>query len=200
MKSTHQFSVRTIRAFAHQHDDLPAFHAAYLILTILAAAMFNLGFFGLLICIHMVMDVYKYREVHGMTWKRTTEGVVRESILDIALFMMGLVVAVYLHPSLLAYTSIKGMMVAELTVIRAVGMLTPKLKILYDFLKILAHIDQYLHHIHNRLGKNPGVVEYVSMFSLCISVGMLIIAPILLMISGDTYADILIEELTPWNI
>lgn len=193
------FRNRSLRAFAHEHDDLPAFHAAFLVLTFLAAAMFNLGFFAVLILVHMGLDVFKYRDVHRFTWKKTVEGVVRESIVDIALFMMGLAVSVYLHPALAFYTGIKGLMLAELTVLRAVGIMTPKLKILYDFLKILAHVDQYLHHVHHRMGKQAALIEYVSMFSLCVTVGMLMIAPILLMIDGVQYVEILKQELTPWH-
>lgn len=199
MKTT-PFSVRTLRSFAHQHDNLPAFHAAYLVLTLLAAAMFNLGFFAVLIIAHMGLDVFKYRDVHGLSWKRTVEGVIRESMVDIALFFMGLVVAVYLHPTLFAYSSIKGMMMAEVTVVRAVGLLTPKLKILYDLLKILSDIEHYLGRLHPRFGKNLAVIEYVCSFSICITLGMLLIAPILLMIDGATYLGLLVEELTPWKI
>lgn len=197
--SATSFQSRSLRAFAHQHDDLPAFHAGFLVLTFLAAAMFNLGFFAVLILVHMGLDVFKYRDVHRFTWKKTAEGVVRESIVDIALFTMGLAVSVYLHPTLALYTGIKGLMLAELTVLRAVGVMTPKLKILYDFLKILAHVDQYLHSAHHRIGKQAALIEYVSMFSMCITVGMLLIAPILLMIDLPTYVTILWSELLPWH-
>ena len=58
-------AIRHLRIFAHEHDDIPAFHAAYLVGTFLAAAIFNLGFFLLLIIGHMCLDVVKYRDFHG---------------------------------------------------------------------------------------------------------------------------------------
>lgn len=199
-KNSSTFSLRQIRAFAHQHDDLPAFHAAYLVLTVLAAALFNLGLFALIILAHMGLDVFKYREVHGLGWRRTVEGVVRESMLDVTLFLMGLVVAVYLHPSVTGLAGIKGMMLAEVTVLRGVGLLAPKLKILYEMIKILSDIEHYLSRMHPKMGKRAGMVEYVCSLSILITVGMLLLAPILLMVSGPEYAYILMDELTPWKI
>lgn len=200
MKQTTHFSLRSIRSFAHQHDNLPSFHAAYLVLTLLAAAMFNLGFFTILIAAHMVLDVYKYREHHRLPWSRVIEGVIRESIVDVTLLLFGLVIAVYLHPSVTGLSGIKGMMLAEVTVLRGIGIITPKLKILYDILKILSDVEHYLSRKHQRFGRNPVLIEYVCSFSICITLGMLIIAPTLLMISGDSYFAILITELTPWRL
>lgn len=199
-KNSSAFSMRQVRAFAHQHDDLPAFHAAYLVLTVLAAALFNLGLFALIILAHMGLDIFKYREVHGLSWKRTVEGVVRESMIDVTLFLMGLVVAVYLHPSVTGLAGIKGMMLAEVTVLRGVGLLAPKLKILYEAIKILSDIDRYLSRMHRKLGKRAGMIEYVCSLSILITVGMLLLAPILLMLTGPDYAFILMDELTPWKI
>lgn len=193
-------SWNSVRTFAHTHDNLPAFHAAYLVLTFLAAAMLNIGFFAVIILGHMALDVFKYREVHSLNWKRTLEGAARESIVDVTLLLFGLVIAVYLHPSLTGLAGIKGMMLAELTVARAIGVMTPKLKILFELLKILSDIDHYLMRLHPRFGKNLSVIEYVCSFSICISLGMLIIAPILLMLSNQQYGMILLSELTPWKI
>lgn len=200
MTQTAHLSLRTIRTFAHQHDNLPAFHAAYLVLTFLAAAMFNLGFFAAIVIAHMALDVFKYREVHGLGWRRTWEGVFRESIVDVTLLLFGLVVATYLHPLLTGMSGIKGMMLAEITVLRGVGIMAPKLKILYEAIKILADIDHYLTRMHPKFGRDVSIIEYVCMFSLCISVGMLLVAPMLLAISPDVYLRVLMDELTPWNL
>jgi hypothetical protein len=199
MKTSNAFTFRSLRSFAHQHDDLPAFHAAYLVLTFLAAALFNLGFFALLIVCHLMLDVYKYRDVHHLNWKKTLEGMFRESLLDITLLCMGVTVAVYLHPSLPLYAGIQGLMLAEVTLLRAVGVVTPKLKILYDFLKILAHVDLYLSKKHVRLGKNVSALELVSLFSLCVSAGLLIAAPVLLSVDAAQYLSIILDEMIPWT-
>lgn len=196
---TPSFGIRQLRSFAHQHDDLPAFHAAYLVLTILAAAIFNLGFFAALIVMHMILDVFKYRDVHHYSWKKTMEGIVRESIVDVSLLSMGLAVAVYLHPSLPLFMGIQGLMLTELTLLRAVGVITPKLKILYDFLKIVVHIDLYLKHAHPRMGKSASLIEWVSFISLLVSVSLLVIAPMMLAVDVNQYLTILVGELIPWT-
>ncbi len=199
MRTQSVFTLRNVRSFAYQHDDLPAFHAAYLVLTFLAAALFNLGFFALLVVLHMALDVYKYRDVHRLSWAKTVEGVIRESLIDTSLLLMGLAVTVYLHPSLALYTGIKGMMLAEITLIRAVGVLAPKLKILYDFLHIVAQLDHYLHRKHPQLNKPASVVEYVALFGMFISLGLLFIAPAALGMHADQYIGILLQEMIPWT-
>jgi hypothetical protein len=193
------FSLRSLRAFAGQHDDLPAFHAAYLVLTLLAAALFNLGFFAALIVLHMALDIFKYRDVHGYSWRKTAEGMVRESIVDISLLSMGLAVTVYLHPSVPLFAGVQGIMLAEITLLRAIGVITPKLKILYDFLKVIAHIDVYLRHLHPRLGKRPSIIEYVATLSLFVAIGLLLIAPLILLIDPAQYSRILVDEMIPWT-
>lgn len=200
MKHTRtSFSSRSIRSFAYRHDDLPAFHAAYLVLTFLAAALFNLGFFAVLIALHMALDVSKYRDVHGCSWKKTIEGVVRESIVDVSLLLMGLTVAIYLHPTLPLFIGVQGLMLAEITLLRAVGVITPKLKILYDFLKIVVHFDLYLRHVHVRIGKGASVIEYVAVLSMLVCTGLLFIAPFVLLIDPAQFLSILVDELVPWT-
>jgi hypothetical protein len=200
MKQTTLISHRSVLAFAQEHDDLPAFRAAYLLLTVLAAAMFNFGFFIIIIAIHMALDVYKYHVGHRFGWGRTAEGVMRESIVDISLLLMGLTVAIYLHPSLTVLVGIKGMMLAELTILRGIGIITPKLKILYKSVKILRGIDEYVDRMHPRFGNNLSLIEYVCMFSVCVSVGMIVIAPLLLMLSNEQYLFIIIDQLVPWKM
>ena len=111
--------------FAQHHDEFPAFHAGYLALTIIAAAMLNLGFFAVLVLIHMALDVYKYKVVHKSSWLEVAEGVFRESLLDITLLLLGLVFAVYLYnvtlgAEVLGYTS------AKMNMLRAVLLFIPK--------------------------------------------------------------------------
>lgn len=132
-----------LRRFAHGHDDVPAFHAAYLVATFLAAAVLNLGFFLILIACHMSLDFVKYREVHGYGYRMTLSAMILESIGDFALLLMGLTVAVYLdHTFLLAAAS--GLVRSELTIIRAVGLVFPKVVILEHFVTILVSIRSYM--------------------------------------------------------
>lgn len=133
-----------IRRFAHSHDDVPAFHAVYLVSTFLAAAVLNLGFFLGLILFHMSLDYVKYRDVHRYGLKQTLRAMILESISDIALFMMALTVAVYFsHTFLLAAAS--GLVRSELTLLKAVGTLIPKVAILEHLVTIAVSVQSYMH-------------------------------------------------------
>ncbi len=154
------------RAFAHEHDDIPAFHAAYLVATFLAAAVLNLGFFLVLILGHMALDFFKYREVHGFGLVRTFRAVILESIVDIALLLLALSFEVYLsHTFLLA--GLSGIVRSELTILEALGTLLPKVHILEHMAVIAIDVHSYLHTVH------PGVatpLSRIQKFSIALTV------------------------------
>ena len=186
-----------LRTFAHRHDDLPAFHAGYLILTLLAAAMFSLGAFGLLIVAHMTLDLVKYREYHGYGWKLTMKGIVRESLMDITLLMIGMVFSVFLHHSV-AFPGLSGIMRTEIMVIRLFGTLIPKIKILHNFLKVVAHIRHYLDHAHPHLRDHWSTVDRVCFWALGFSVFLIVFSAPILRVSYSVVFEILREEMIPW--
>jgi len=188
-----------LRAFAHQHDDLPAFHAGYLVLTLLAAALFNMGAFALLIVAHMTLDYVKYRELHGMSFRSTWEGILRESLVDITLLSVGLVFAVYFHHTG-GIAGLSGLMRAEFTIIRALGTVIPKMKILQDFLKVVSHLHHYMAHIHPHFRDAYTAVERACFFFLGIALTLLVLASPILDISMTDYQQVLMEELIPWNL
>lgn len=188
-----------IRRFAHEHDDMPAFHAGYLVLALLAAGLFNLGVFGLIVFAHMVLDFVKYRDHHGYGWKMTLEGVIRESLVDITLIGIGLVFSVYLHHTV-GVASVSGLMRAELTVVRAVALLVPKVKILHHFLKIMAHLHLYLDHIHPRMRTGWSALDHLCFYFLGISAFLILFAAPLMHVSWDVIGDILKHELIPWHL
>ncbi|MFA7681918.1 MAG: hypothetical protein WCX61_02710 [Candidatus Peribacteraceae bacterium] len=187
------------RDFAHRHDDIPAFHAGYLVLTLLAAAMFSLGAFGLLIIAHMTLDLVKYREYHGYGWKLTLEGMVRESLMDVTLLMIGLVFSVYLHHSV-AFPGLSGAMRAELTIIRMFGTLIPKMKILHNFLKVMAHLRHYLDHAHPHLRQHWSVIDRVCFWTISFSAFLLAFSAPILHVNYTLINSILMQELIPWMI
>ena len=187
------------RAFAYVHDDLPVFHAVFLVLTFLAAIMFNLGTFGLLVAIHMCLDVVKYREHFGFTWIQTIEGVIRESLVDVALLMVGLVFAVYLHHSV-GIASLSGLLRAEVSIVRTLAMLVPKLKILHHFLKIVAHIHHYMETTHPRFQKGWSDLDKLCFAFVGISTLLIVLAADLMNVERSLIQAILLEEMIPWNL
>lgn len=188
----------SVRHFAHVHDDLPAFHAGYLVLTILIASLLNLGVFGLLIIAHMALDYVKYREHHGFSWRRTVEGMVRESLLDIALLGVGVVFAVYLHHTV-GLASLSGLLRAEMTVVRAAGMLVPKAKILHDFLSIISHVRHYIDQVHPRHTLGWSRLDRFCILTLALSVLLVVATPALMGVDVSTVVRILQSELIPFR-
>lgn len=191
--------LRSLRQFAHEHDDIVAFHAAFIILAFLCAGLFNLGAFALLIVAHMALDTVKYRERHSCSWRLTLEGVVRESLVDITLLLVGLVFAVYLHHSV-GVASLAGLMRAELTIIRTVAMFVPKVKILHHFLKIMAHLHHYLENVHPRFRKRWTGLDHLCFYFCGISILLIVFAGSLMNVDGTIIKSILLQELLPWNI
>lgn len=189
-----------LRHFAHTHDDLPAFHAAYLVLTFLIAAMLNMGAFGVLIIAHISLDIVKYREVHRYRWRAVFEGALRESFFDVVLFFTGFTFAVYLHHSLVGIASLSGLARADVTLIRAFATFVPKFEILHHFLKIVSHLRYYLYTIQSRMGRPWSAVEYLCFFFLGLSVVLLIGAPMVLHLDVAAVERILLDELIPWRM
>ncbi len=188
-----------LRTFAHAHDDLPAFHAAYLIFTFLAAALLNLGFFGLLIIGHMSLDVVKYRDFHGYSWKTTIEGVVRESLVDITLLLVGVVFVVYLHHSA-GIASLSGLMRAEITVLSGLGIMVPKLKILHHVLKIMSHLYHYLETVHPKIHHGWSSLDLLCFHFIVVAILLILMAAPLMDVPFTEVQAILSHELVPWHI
>lgn len=187
----------SFKEFAHHHDDLPAFHAGFLVLTFLVAALFNLGVFALMILAHMSLDTVKYRDVHGLKGIKVVEGVVRESLVDITLFCLGLAFAVYLHHSLPVIGGLAGLARAETTILRSLATLLPKMKILHHTLCILSNIQNYLSHIHPRMGKGWSMTDRLCFIFSIASVLLVIAAPALLGIDAAHLERIIFSELIP---
>lgn len=190
-------TVATLRRFAHEHDDIPAFHATYILLAFLCAALFNLGAFALIVIAHMALDTVKYRERHSFSWRQTTEGVVRESLVDITLLLVGLVFAVYLHHSV-GVSSISGLMHAEIALIRSIAIFVPKIKILHHFLKIMAHLHHYLEQVHPRQSKGWSGLDHLCFYFCGISFLLLVFAAPLMNVKGSVVQMILMQELLPF--
>lgn len=190
----------TIKSFAEVHDDLPAFHAAYVILTVLFAAMVSIGMFGVLIACHMVLDAVKYRSVHKCTWRRTCEGIARESLVDVTLFLLALTFGVYLHHSINGIATLGGMHRAEVTLLRAAGTVAPKFGILDHLLQIFFHIELYIVAVHSRLGKRFTSMERLCVLASGTTLFFLSVAPYSLGITSKHFATILADQLMPWSL
>lgn len=184
---------RRLRTFAHQHDDIPAFHAAYLVLTVLVAAVFSLGYFVLMVALHMCLDFVKYREVHGYSVPKTVKAMFLESIADIALILISLTFALYLSHTLVLVT-LSGLLRSELTVLRAVGTTLPKIRILEHFLAIALNFHAYIHEVHPDLEKPLTRVQCWSLRTILVCTGFIFFSLYLYRFNLDGWILVLAGE------
>lgn len=186
------------KRFAHHHDEMPAFHAGYLVITFLFAAMFNLGVFAILMIAHMSLDYVKYREVQGFSVAKTFQGIFFESLIDLMLFAIALVFGVYLH-HFTGLIAISGLLRAEQTIIRTLGMIIPKLDIIHHLYVDFFDMKNHMNSIPEELMKGWTLTDKICMAFMIIGFGLVALAPQILGLSSDTYIKILSDLLVPWN-
>jgi hypothetical protein len=143
MQHTLRRGFSSLSSIARSHDDLPAFNAAYWVLTLLAAMLFNAGAFMMLIAGHMALDVVKYRDIHGRKWLKVAEGVARENLIDVSVVALGVAFAVYCHTALPIVAGLRGILRTEIAIISGVVQVLAKTHVLHGFLTILADIHAY---------------------------------------------------------
>ncbi|PIR53418.1 hypothetical protein COU76_01215 [Candidatus Peregrinibacteria bacterium CG10_big_fil_rev_8_21_14_0_10_49_10] len=191
-------TLTAVRRFAHVHDDLPAFHAGYLVLTLLVAALLNLGAFGLLIAAHMTLDFVKYREYHKFSMKRTLEGMVRESLVDVTLLSVGLLFAVYIHHTI-GLAGMSGLLRAEVSLVSAAAMVLPKVKVLHNFLKVISHLRHYIDQVHPRFCQGWSNLDHFCFFAIEFSLILIAAAPLILGMDTKTLFFVLQSQLIPFH-
>src|SRR3989344_6567897 len=184
--------------FIHTHDEYPAFHAGFLVLTLLIAALFNLGMFALLIAVHMGLDYVKYTERHRLSSRKAMVGVLSESIIDITLLMVGLVFAVYLHHSA-GLIAASGLLRAGGYSARAFGIVLPKLEVLYHFCDTLMNPQEHMDHFDEEVRARWTMAMTISVCAVVSCVLLLLIAPSILSINALETVGIIVNQMTPWN-
>ena len=194
-----QHTLSSIRLFAHHHDEMKVFHAVYLVLTLVSAILLNLGVFAILIIFHMLLDVWKYRELHNLSWGLVIKGVIHESLVDITLLMIALTFSVYVHHST-GMMAVSGLLRAEMTLLHFIGTALPKFFILEHLLKVVAHVEHYLKSVHEDTYRDWSMRDafYASAIVLCGT--LLYLAPMTLGTHHQVIESIILWELTPWNV
>lgn len=193
-------TVSNVSAFARRHDDLPAFNAAYWVLTFLAAMLFNAGAFAVLIGGHIALDVYKYRTAHRQPWRRVASGVFHENILDVSLLSLGIAFGVYFHASVPLVAGVRGLLRTEISIINALVQVTVKAHILHNILMVLSHLYQYLERMHPRVGKGANLLERIAYVGLICAVVFIVASPWILGLDAEHIAELSGDLLIPWRM
>lgn len=187
----HTLTQSFLRPFGVDACKLPAFHAAYLMLSVIAAAMFPLGFFALLIAIHMALDFYKCRN---------TKAVFRESLMDLTLLSLAFTACVYLSQELSMIAVLTGPARTYVTLMRGFAVLLAKLTILHHSLRILFHLETYLHTRHAGLHARWSTTETLCLVIVVIAVLSISFAPAILPMGAGDLRDVLIRQVRPWKV
>lgn len=196
---THSSPLMSFRTLILQHDDLPAFRAGFIVLSFLAAAMLPFGVFALLIVAHMAMDVVKYRELHGFTWRRTIRGTTRENVDDLSYLVFGLIVAILTRPQVYM-ANLAWFFQGKQVVVAAGVILLSKLIILTHFLTVLMHPVQhnkavtYATRVRWRMSERM----YASLFLLLLL--FLLTVPHILALDEPEFHKILLQQMLPWKL
>ena len=192
--------IAQFRAFANEHDHLPAFHATYLVATVLAAVMLNLGVFAILIGLHMLLDVIKYRDANKCSWGLTCRAVIHENLIDLTLLMVALVFSVYFH-HFVGLVGVSGFLRAEMSIMRLLGTIIPKIAIFEHLLKVASHIHHYVEQMRPGFivsGKWSSLDKIFGSF-IAVAILLLFFAPIIMNADPSVIRWIVMWELTPWN-
>lgn len=187
-----------LRSLAHAYEDLPAFHAAYFMLTLIFAGLCNLGFFGVLIAIHLVIDFWKYKVVQGFNIKSSWDAMFRENLTDCALFLLAFTALMYINPIVPGIAVLTGSTALIVTIARGLATLLPKLTILHHSLRILFKVHEHMHTESNR-DDRWSMIEFLTLIVFLISMCMIASAPIMLHMSIADLQSIVVPELIPWR-
>ncbi len=155
MPSTSLSITDRFMTFVHEHDEVPAFQAGFIVFTFLAAAFFNLGFFLLLIELHVGMDFIKYNVRKRYSMIDSIGCALIESSVDLALFCVALTLVAIFHHSY-AVIGLSGVLRAVLTISLAGGMLIPKYRIFQDMEGMVLHLRAQMHNADVR----PGILSH----------------------------------------
>lgn len=193
------YPVISLRRFGFTYEDLPAFHAAYFMLVLIFAGIFNLGLFALLIVAHVVIDFMRYRGTLHMPFAKSAHAVVRENIADATLLLVALASTVYLHSSMPYVAVLAGTVKTRVSLLRSLLILLPKLTILHHFLRIVFRLPEYLHTPSPRMKHRWSGMEKFLIALIVGSVIALIVSPVALHLSVDELATIVNAEILPWK-
>ena len=177
---------------------MPAFHAGYLVVTFLIAALFNLGMFALVIIAHMTLDYVKYTELYGYSRRNTWKAMLSESSIDIVLLLIGFVFAVYLHHGV-EMAAVSGLVRAAVTLARGLGTVIPKLEILYRFVDTLMNPQEHMQHVQETVRARWTFSFACMIFLGGVCVLLLILAPVILTLDGALLEKVLMDQMIPWN-
>lgn len=190
---------RHFQSLVRAHDDLPAFHAGYVVLVVLAAFLFNLGFFAALVALSIALDLQQRRASSRFRFARGARLSAREHLPDIGLLLAGLVAAVYLG-SIADAASIAGALRTGLELTALLSVAAPKLLLLRRFLRRWMPFHRRFEEPRAALPRRLRATERAILFACVLGAALLTGARVMLPIDTATLVRLYAEQLVPWRI
>lgn len=175
--------------FIHDHDKQPVFQAGYLVLAFLAAALLNIGFFAILIGIHIFIDVLKYSGKYRMSSASAWRSAFIESLFDICLLCIALTLTVYLQYVHGAF-DITSNARSALSLVSLIIILGPKFRIFKDV-------------THTPAITNPlslGSTQKILLLIIVVCLVALMFTPMLFSGHAEDLSFVLMRSLVPWKL
>ncbi len=145
MHSEYSVAAR-VRAFIDGHDRLPAFYVAYLVLTLCAAFFLNLGAFAVVVCLHVALDVLKFRwQARRGAWIPLLAAF-HENLIECTLFAVALAFSVYVH-HMVGIVGMSGVLRAEASLLGFVLFLAKSSDLFEGSLKIIAETLHFVERV-----------------------------------------------------
>ncbi len=184
------------RAFAVAHDGIPAFHAASILLTVIAAALLNTGAFAVLIAAHASLDIVKYRDVHAMPWGRSIVATFRESLLDLFFLSLALCFSLYLHHGQSIF-ALSGVVRLEAIFFQVFGIGLARLEVLMHQLWVFSDIRKHFHDVRDATGPWRRR-EILWLSGLVTAIAFITAAPFVM--EPGAFMRVMMEQGVPWRI
>lgn len=181
------------RWFARRHDELPAFHAAAIVLAFVIASLCTTGLFVLAITAHACLDWVKFRDVYRLSWRAAAAQAIRTNVVMATLILTGLTASMYLHPSFGLLAGLTGIALAEGSLVRGMAIVLPK----FAVLRHLSGRWEALMGVHDPKPQAFGPVEKSFLALFVTALALLVAGPSLLHVPVSTYLLVLRVELTP---
>lgn len=190
----------TLTSIAKVHDDIPAFHIAYAVVTFLVAAMLSLGWFLVLIGCHACLDTIKYREIHKLSALKTLHAVLYENLFDVVLFFLALLVSVFFQSNA-DFVHASAFIRIEISLVRFLGIVIPKYMLLDRFVAKVLHLHAFIEHLlPAKLYTSFGIKEKVYTGFVVASCILLLVAPYILQTDASVIAAVIEHELRLWHL
>ncbi len=173
--------------------DLPAFQAGLFVMAAIVAALCNFGLFAILLAARLSLDAALWA-ANGTKQGRVLWGVMRASILDFVLLVIGLNLAVFGSnaPGFIAGSTVD---LALWTVLLGLGLLVPKLTIFLRFVRHLTGLKMPKHR------KGPlSSLETIGIFIIIAGILLLTASPRLVAGGAKTVLMILRKQIIPWRL